>query len=75
MVETHILIPKHTKISDSEKNKVLEKYGVSANALPRIMTSDLAIGKLRIKVGDIVKVERYSKTAGNTVYYRTVVEG
>ena len=64
MVNMHELVPKHTKLSDSEKNKVLEKYNVSANALPRISKDDPSIETLNIKPGDIIKIERKSQTAG-----------
>jgi len=75
MVETHELIPKHTKISDSEKEKLLETYQVSWSGLPKINKSDPAIAKLNVKVGDVIRIDRESKTAGKSVYYRAVVEG
>jgi len=75
MVNMHELVPKHTKLSDSEKNKVLEKYNVSANALPRISKDDSSIETLNIKPGDVIKIERESQTAGVSIYYRVVVEG
>ena len=75
MVDMHELVPKHTKLNDSEKKKVLEKYNVSANALPRISKDDPAIEKLNVKPGDVIKIERISETAGIAMYYRVVVEG
>lgn len=75
MVNMHELVPKHTKLKDSEKNKVLEKYNVSANALPRISKDDPAIEKLNVTPGDVIKIERESQTAGVSIYYRVVVEG
>ena len=75
MVNMHELVPKHTKLNDSEKNKVLEKYNVSANGLPRISKDDPAIETLNIKPGDIIKIERESQTARISIYYRVVVEG
>ncbi|MEK6937845.1 MAG: DNA-directed RNA polymerase subunit H [Nanoarchaeota archaeon] len=74
-VNKHFLIPKHTKLSDSEKNKLLEKYNISFMALPKIMDDDPAIAKLDAKIGDIIKIERKSKTSGVTTYYRLVIEG
>ncbi len=75
MVNMHELVPKHTKLNDSEKNKILEKYNISANALPRVSKDDPAIEKLGIKPGDVIKIERKSQTAGVSTYYRVVVEG
>ena len=69
----HTLVPKHTKISESEKEKLFEKYTTSARELPKILKNDPAIAKLSIKEGDIIKVERKSKTAGISFYYRVVM--
>ncbi|MBI4980505.1 DNA-directed RNA polymerase subunit H [Candidatus Woesearchaeota archaeon] len=74
-VTKHHLVPKHTKLSESEKSKMLGKYGVEALSLPKIMTDDPALKKLDVKTGDIIKIERKSKTAGASEYYRVVVEG
>ena len=71
----HELVPKHTKLNNSEKNKILEKYNVSANALPRISKDDPAVEKLNAVPGDVVKIDRKSQTAGVSIYYRVVVEG
>lgn len=70
----HILVPKHTKLSDSEKNKLLEKYNVDTFSFPKISINDSAIAKLGVKLGDLIKIERKSKTAGVTAYYRVVFE-
>ena len=74
-VNKHQLVPKHSKVSDSEKAKLFEKFNIIDKQLPRISEKDAAIAKLGVKVGDVIKVERASETAGVTVYYRLVVEG
>jgi len=71
----HQLVPKHTKISEAEKKRLLEKYGVNQAALPKIFKSDSAIAKMELKAGDIIKIERPSRTAGLTQYYRVVING
>lgn len=68
----HSLVPKHSKLSDSEKKELLEKYFVQLKQLPRIHGSDPALSSLSVKEGDIIKIERASKTAGIFVYYRVV---
>jgi DNA-directed RNA polymerase subunit H (RpoH/RPB5) len=73
-VNKHELVPKHSKVSDSEKAKLFETFGIVGRQLPRISEDDTAITQLGVKVGDIIKVERASKTAGTTIYYRLVVE-
>jgi len=74
-VNKHNLVPKHSKVSDSEKAKLLEKYDITIKELPKIHNSDPAVVKLNLKMGDVVKIERESKTAGTAVYYRVVIDG
>ena len=70
--KTHILVPKHEKISEKEKEELFAKYKISVKELPRISTTDSALVGLDAKVGDVIKITRKSPTAGNTVYYRGV---
>ena len=73
-VNKHELVPKHKKLSDSEKSKLFEKFNIKGKELPKISVTDPAIANLGIKEGDIIKIERISKTAGVTYYYRHVNE-
>lgn len=73
-VKRHRLVPKHSKASDSEAKTVLEKYKITPQSLPKIMVTDSAISSLKAKAGEIIKIERESKTAGKSVYYRVVAE-
>lgn len=72
-IEEYILVPKHSKISEKEKKEVLEKYNISLKELPKIMKKDPAIKELDAKAGDIIKITRKSPTAGESVFYRCVV--
>ncbi len=63
------------KMTDSEVEKLFKKYNLSSKELPKIRKDDPAIGKLQAKVGDIIKVERESTTAGESYYYRVVIDG
>ena len=72
-VSSHVLVPKHVKVSDSEREKILETYNVTLEELPRISKSDAAISNLDVGTGDIIKVERPSATAKMSVFYRRVV--
>ena len=74
-ISKHKLVPKHTILNDKDKETLLRKYKISLNQLPRLITSDPMVKKLNAKVGDVVKIERASYTAGRTVYYRVVVKG
>ncbi|MBS7606625.1 DNA-directed RNA polymerase subunit H [Candidatus Bathyarchaeota archaeon] len=71
----HYLVPKHEVLSPEERKVVLEKYRIEPYKLPRIKTSDPIIRVIGAKPGDIVKITRRSPTAGESVYYRYVVEG
>ncbi len=68
----HILIPKHEKISDKEKETLLEKYRLSMREIPKIPINDAALQGMDIKVGDVIKITRKSATAGKAVFYRGV---
>lgn len=72
-VTKHALVPKHAKISDKEKKELYEKYSVQLRDLPKILITDPAIQHLDAKEGDVIKISRDSPTAGNTTYYRRVV--
>ena len=72
-VENHSLVPKHSKLSDKEKKDLLEKYNITIKELPRIFKKDAAIKDLSVKSGDIIKIVRKSPTAGESVFYRCVI--
>jgi DNA-directed RNA polymerases I, II, and III subunit RPABC1 len=67
------LVPKHTKLSESDKKKLLEKFTISSKQLPKILIEDVAIQALKPKVGDVIKIERVSVTSGISYYYRVVI--
>lgn len=71
-ISTHIFVPKHFKLSDEEKQKLLDKYNISEVQLPKISKSDPAIQKMEIKSGDVIKIIRNSPTVGEMEYYRIV---
>ena len=53
---------------------MLEKYHCKATELPLILCNDPAIVGLGVKPGDMIKVTRKSATAGESFYYRYVIE-
>ncbi len=73
-VNKHDMVPKHSKLSDAEKKNVLETLKIELRAFPKILKDDPALIKLNPKMGDLIKIERKSKTAGETIYYRAVSE-
>ena len=70
----HIYVPKHEIIMKKEAESVLEKYHCKATELPLIFATDPAIIGLGVKPGDMIKITRNSATAGDSFYYRYVVE-
>jgi DNA-directed RNA polymerase subunit H len=72
-VSKHVLVPKHSKLSDKEKKELFEKYVADLRDLPRIYKDDLGIENLDAKEGDIIKITRKSPTAGESIFYRRVV--
>lgn len=74
-VSKHSLVPKHSKVSDAEKQRVFAQYGVTEKELPKMAKSDPAIAALDAQPGDVIKIERSSQTAGVAIYYRVVANG
>ncbi len=70
----HVLVPKHEKASEKEKNEILEKYNISLKQLPRISIKDPAIAHLDVEAGDVIKITRKSPTAGTSIFYRVVLD-
>ena len=70
----HFYVPKHEIITKKEAEDVLEKYHCKATDLPLIFSDDPAILQLGVKPGDMIKITRKSATAGDSFYYRYVVE-
>ena len=53
---------------------MLEKNHCKATELPLIFANDPAIVGLGVKPGDMIKITRKSATAGESFYYRYVIE-
>ncbi|MBW3013348.1 DNA-directed RNA polymerase subunit H [Candidatus Woesearchaeota archaeon] len=70
----HSLVPKHTKMGERAVKELLEKYNISKVQLPKILSSDPALKGVGSKVGDVIKIERKSFTAGTSLYYRVVAD-
>ena len=72
-IAKHEFVPKHELLSDKDGKKLLERLGIVKSQLPKINKRDPAIRELNVKLGDIIKITRDSKTAGKAVYYRVVI--
>ena len=74
LAPNHVLVPKHEIMQIKEAEQVLEKYHCKSIELPLIFVSDPAIVGLCVKPGDMIKITRKSATAGESFYYRYVIE-
>jgi DNA-directed RNA polymerase subunit H len=75
----HILVPEHQLMPEDKVEEVLRRYGIKLEQLPKIRRSDAAIRALEIRTGEIlkgsvIKILRYSETAGISMSYRLVVD-
>ena len=72
-VMRHYLVPKMEILSKTEVAKVLKKYGVTKDRLPKMRADDPEAIALGAKPGDIIKIYRKDPTA-EYVYYRVVID-
>ncbi len=70
----HELVPQHILLKPEEAKDVLGQYHIKPFQLPYIKSSDPAARSVKAKPGDILKVVRRSQTAGESDFYRYVVE-
>ena len=74
LVPDHVYVPKHEIMTKKEAEEVLKKFNCMPTELPLIFVNDPAILGLGIKPGDMIRIHRKSATAGESTYYRYVVE-
>ncbi len=72
-IDKHILIPKHSKLNDKEKQELLDHYQITFKELPKIYKNDAAIRHLSPKTGEVIKIVRNDESTGENVYYRGVI--
>ena len=70
----HNSVPIHEIIQEDEIKSLLEKYQIEKGQLPKIKDSDPVAKEHGAEIGDIVKITRISQTAGESLYYRLVIE-
>ena len=73
-VFAHELAPKHVLLSEEEAKEVLGRYHIRPYQLPYIKITDPAARTIGAKPGDVVRIIRKSQTAGESDFYRYVVE-
>lgn len=70
----HNSVPKHEIIKEDEVKSLLENCQIESGQLPKIKNSDPVAKELDAEAGDVVKITRISQTAGESFYYRLVIE-
>lgn len=70
---SHELVPPHKILSADEKKKVLQKFGIREDMLPRIYANDPALSGMGANIGDVIRISRNEGT-GESDYYRIVVK-
>jgi DNA-directed RNA polymerase subunit H len=73
-VSQHTLVPEHTLVEDDDEiDGVLAEYDISRTDLPKIKRTDPALPD-EAATGDVVRIERDSRTTDRAVVYRLVIE-
>lgn len=73
-VSQHTLVPEHTVVEDeTEIDDVLAEYDIRRTDLPKIKRTDPALPD-EAATGDVIRIERDSRTTDRAVVYRLVVE-
>jgi DNA-directed RNA polymerase subunit H len=64
---------KHVIIDNNEVQVLLKKYEINKNQLPELLHGDPMAKILNAQIGDVVKIERKSKSTGIYYYYRVCI--
>ena len=75
-VMDHVHQPRFTVVDEREVAGIVQAYNMRNKVeMPRILTSDPVAMYLALKPGQVVRIERKSPSAGESVFWRMCVEG
>jgi len=67
----HAYVPKHTILTDAETQQMMAKYNITnPDMLPNISRYDPVAMAMGMRPGQVCRIDRFSKTAVSTPYYR-----
>ena len=69
----HELVPYFKVLSREEVEKLLSVYDINKGDLPKMQVTDPVSRAIGTREGDVVKIIRKSRTAGESIAYRLVV--
>ncbi|MDD1671686.1 MAG: DNA-directed RNA polymerase subunit H [Methanomicrobiales archaeon] len=70
----HVMVPEHHVMSEEEVTELLSTYNISFDQLPKIFHDDPAVKAIKAKIGDVIRIIRFSQTAGRAESYRLVIK-
>jgi DNA-directed RNA polymerase subunit H len=73
-VSDHQLVAKHEILGEDEKKQILTRFNATEEQFPFLFSTDPVVREIHAKPGDMVRITRVSDTAGESFYYRYVVE-
>lgn len=74
-ISRHELVVPHRLLGAEEAAAIKQKYRVTDDGMPVILTSDVMSRYIGAEVGDVVEITRSSLTVGRSHYYRIVRQG
>ena len=67
----HTYVPKHTILNEEESQAMMSKYNIAhPDMLPNISRYDPVAMAIGMRPGQVCRIDRFSKTAVSTPYYR-----
>ena len=69
----NIFVPKHIVLTPEEQQQLKDEYGFNRNEIGKIKQSDPIARYYNLKPGEIIAIERASRTSGISMYYRICI--
>jgi DNA-directed RNA polymerase subunit H len=70
----HVMVPEHKIMGEEEVQALFSRYHLTSDQLPKIFHDDPAAKAIKARVGDVIRIVRYSQTAGIAESYRLVIK-